>query len=67
MYKLSGRTKGNFFLVLLWITVAIIDIYNGENYGGIIYKFLIAAFFAVITTFFILIDFGKVKPIEKKR
>ncbi len=67
MYKLSGRTKGNFFLVLLWITVVIIDIYNGENYGGIIYKFLIAAFFAVLTTFFLLIDFGKVKPIEKKR
>ena len=67
MYRLSGRTKGNFFLVLLWVVVAVIDIYNGENYGGIIYKLLIAAFFAVFTTFFLLIDFGKVKPIEKKR
>ena len=67
MYRLSGRTKGNFFLVLLWVVVAVIDIYNGENYGGIIYKLLIAAFFAVLTTFFLLIDFGKVKPIEKKR
>ncbi len=67
MYRLSGRVIANFFLALLWITVAVIDIYNGENYGGIICKFLIATFFAVLAAFFLLVEFGKVKPIEKKR
>ena len=67
MFRLSGRTKGNCFLVLIWIICAFIDIYYGENYGGIIYKFFVAAVFAVLATYSLLIDLGKVKPIEKKR
>ena len=67
MYRLSGRTKGNYFLVLIWIICAFIDMYNGENYGGIIYKFFVAALFAVLATYYLLIDFGKLKPITKRK
>ena len=67
MYRLSKRTIGNGFLVLIWIICACIDIYNGENYGGIIYKFFASAVFLVVTIHNLLIDFGKVKPIEKKK
>ncbi len=67
MYKLSGRTKGNYFLVLLWIVCAFIDMYNGENYGGIIYKFFLAVFFAVLATHYLLVDFGKVQPLSKRK
>jgi len=67
MAKLSGRTKGNYFLVIIWIICAFIDMYNGENYGGIIYKFFVAAVFAVIATYYLLIDFGKAKPITKRK
>jgi len=67
MYRLSKRTIGNGFLVLIWIICACIDIHNGENYGGIIYKFFASAVFLVVTIHNLLIDFGKVKPIEKKK
>ncbi len=67
MNRLSVRTKANYFLVLIWIVCAFIDIYYGENYGGIIYKFFLAAVFAVIATYYLLIDFGKAKPITKRK
>ena len=67
MYRLSGRTKGNYLLVLIWIICAFIDMYNGENYGGIVYKFFVAAVFAVLATYYLLIDFGKLKPITKRK
>ena len=67
MYRLSKRTIGNGFLTLIWIICAFIDIYHGENYGGIIYKFFASAVFLVVTIHNLLIDFGKVKPIEKKK
>ena len=67
MYRLSGRTKGNYFLVFIWIICAFIDMYSGENYGGIIYKFFVAVFFAVLATYYLLIDFGKLKPITKRK
>ena len=67
MYRLSKRTIGNGFLTLIWIICAFIDIHHGENYGGIIYKFFASAVFLVVTIHNLLIDFGKVKPIEKKK
>ena len=67
MYRLSKRTIGNGFLTLIWIICAFIDMYNGENYGGIIYKFFVAAVFAVLATYYLLIDFGKLKPITKRK
>ena len=67
MYRLSGRTKGNYFLVLIGIICAFIDMYNGENYGGIIYKFFVAAVFAVIATYYLFVDLGKTKKITKQK
>ena len=67
MYRLSKRTIGNGFLTLIWIICAFIDIHHGENYGGFIYKFFASAVFLVVTIHNLLIDFGKVKPIEKKK
>ena len=67
MYRLSKRTIGNGFLTLIWIICAFIDIHHGENYGGIIYKFFASAVFLVVTIHNLLIDLGKVKPIEKKK
>ena len=67
MYCLSKRTKGNIFLVLIWIICAFIDMYNVENYGSIIYKLFVAAIFLVFALYSLLIDFGKIKPIKKKK
>ncbi len=67
MYRLSGRTKGNYFLVLVWIACAFIDMHAGENYGGVIYKFLAAAIFAAMATYYLLIDLGKLRPITKRK
>ena len=67
MYRLSKRTIGNALIVLIWIICAFIDIHNGENYGGIIYKFFASAVFLGLAIHSLLIDLGKVKPIEKKK
>jgi len=67
MYRLSRRTIGNGLIVLIWIICAFIDIHNGENYGGIIYKFFASAVFLGLAIHSLLIDLGKVKPIEKKK
>ena len=67
MHRLSGRTKGNYFLVILWLACAVIDIHNGENYGGIIFKFFAAAVFAGLATYYLLIDLKKAGPLEKRK
>jgi len=66
MLRISGRTKGSCFLVLIWVAIGLLDIHNGENYGSIIYKFFVAAWFAVVGTYYLLVDLGKIRPITKQ-
>lgn len=67
MKNLSKRTIVNYVLVLIWILCAFIDIHNGENYGGVIYKFFASVIFFFIATYHLLIDFGKIHPIDNKK
>lgn len=67
MYRFSRKTIVTYILAAIWIVCGFIDMHNGENYGGIIYKFFASVVFFVAATCYLLIDLGKVKPIEKKK
>ena len=67
MHRLSAKTKANYFLTILWIVCGFVVVYNGEAYGSIIYKFFASAVFLRLATYYLLIDFGKVNSISKRK
>ena len=66
MYKLSGRVIANFICTLIWIAIGCMNIYHGLNAVSCLYKFFISGWFAFIGVYYMLIDFGKIKPFNRR-